>query len=239
MSAKTENLLHRRRLLVSIGAGILLAPLPVRAGLLDAISSKDASGGLKQALEQGASQAVAALGVQDGFFGNERFRIPLPEGLQKVESVLRTFGQGKAMDDLHLAINRAAETAVSEAKPLLLNAVKSMTVQDAKGILNGGDDSVTQFFRGKTFEPLTLKFQPIVSRATSGQKLAERYDRIARQASKFGLIDAADTKLDAFVTRKALDGLYLRIGDEEKAIRANPAQAIGSLAKKVFGALGQ
>ena len=219
----------------------LLCSLPIvaRAGLLDAFSSKDASAGLKQALEQGANQAVAMLGAKDGFFGSERFRLPLPEGLKKVESLLRTFGQGEALDELHLAINRAAESAVSEAKPLLVGAVKSMSVQDAKGILTGGEDSVTQFFRGKTFDALTQKFLPVVSKVTSGQKLAERYDRVAKQASKFGLMSAEDAKLNNFVTRKALDALYLRIGDEEKAIRENPAEAVGSIAKKVFGALGK
>ncbi|GAA5166017.1 DUF4197 domain-containing protein [Viridibacterium curvum] len=209
----------------------------VRASLLDALSSKDASAGLKQALEQGAGQAVAMLGAKDGFFASDRFRLPLPDSLQQLEPVLRTFGQGAALDELHLALNRAAETAVSEARPLLVGAVKSMSVQDAKGILTGGDDSVTQFFRGKTFDALTQKFLPVVSKVVAGQKLAERYDRIARQASKFGLISQDDAQLDRFVTRRALDALYMRIGDEEKAIRENPAQAVGKLAKKVFGAL--
>ncbi|MFT3735145.1 MAG: DUF4197 domain-containing protein [Rhodocyclaceae bacterium] len=227
--------MQRRHFIAALALSSL--SFAVRASLLDALSGKDASAGLKQALEQGAGQAVAMLGAKDGFFANDRFRLPLPDSLQQLEPMLRTFGQGAALDELHLALNRAAETAVSEAKPLLLGAVKSMSVQDAKGILSGGDDSVTQFFRGKTFDALTQKFLPVVSKVVTGQKLAERYDRIARQASKFGLISQDDAQLDRFVTRRALDALYLRIGDEEKAIRENPAQAAGKLAKKVFGAL--
>lgn len=230
--------MKRRDLLGALcGLPLSLCFTPAHAALLDALSARDASAGLKQALEQGAAQAVAMLGARDGFFANERFRLPLPDSLQQLEPVLRTFGQGAALDELHLAMNRAAESAVAQARPLLVGAVKSMSVQDAKGILTGGDDSVTQFFRGKTFDALTQKFLPIVSKVTAGQKLAERYERIARQASKFGLISQEDAQLDRFVTRRALDALYLRIADEEKAIRDNPAQAAGKLAKKVFGAL--
>ncbi len=223
----------RRQLLALLAASACLA----HAGLLDSLSSKDAGTALKQALEQGASQAVATLGAADGFFGNERFRLPLPDVLQKAAPVLRTLGQGQALDELQLTINRAAETAVSEAKPLLLAAVKSMSVQDAKGILSGGEDSVTQFFRGKTQAALTQKFLPVVSKATSRLQLADQYNKLAGQAATFGLLKAEDAQLESFVTRKALDALYLRIGDEEKAIRQNPAQAIGSMAKKVFGTL--
>lgn len=209
------------------------------AGLLDAISGKDASGGLKQALEQGAGQAVATLGVADGFQGNPRFRIPLPKALEQLEPALRMMGKGQAIDELKLAMNRAAESAVSEAKPLLVGAVRQMTIQDAKNILTGGDDSVTQYFRSKTEPALTQKFLPVVTRATQRVKLAEQYNRLAKQGEAFGLVKEEDAKVENFVTRHALNALYTRIAEEERAIRENPAQAIGNLARKVFGAMGE
>lgn len=227
-------MISRRHLLACC---LLCLPLWAHAGLLDAISSQDASKGLRQALEQGAGAAVANLGVAGGFQDNPDYRIPLPDTIKKLEPALRMMGQGKAMDELHQAMNRAAEVAVAEAKPLLINAVRQMTVQDAKNILTGGDDSVTQYFRSKTIEPLTQKFLPIVSSATQKVKLAERYNRIASQGAALGLVRSEDARIEDFVTRHALDALYTRIGEEERQIRANPAEAIGSIARKVFGAM--
>lgn len=212
-------------------------PMLASAGLLDALSDKDASGGLRQALEQGAGAAVASLGVEDGFQANPRFRIPLPDAIAKMAPTLRMLGQGQAIDELQLAMNRAAETAVAEARPLLLDAVRKMTVQDAKDILTGGDDSVTRYFRSKTFDPLSQRFLPVVRRATGKLKLAEQYNRIASQGAAFGLVRDEDARVETFVTRHALNALYVRIGEEERAIRENPAQALGTLARKVFGAM--
>lgn len=226
------------RLFTNLLVFLFCLPGLASAGLLDAISGKDASSGLKQALEQGAGQAVSTLGVTDGFQGNPRFRIPLPKTVERLEPALRMMGQGEALDELKLTMNRAAEMAVSEAKPLLVGAVRQMTIQDAKNILTGGDDSVTRYFRSKTEEPLTQKFLPVVTRATERVKLAERYNRLAKQGMAFGLVKQEDARIEEFVTRHALDALYTRIAEEERAIRENPAQAIGNLARKVFGALG-
>jgi hypothetical protein len=151
---------------------------------------------------------------------------------------MRTMGMGKQADELVTAMNRAAESAVAEAKPILVDAVKKMTVQDAKQILTGGDNSVTEYFRRTTSEQLTAKFKPVVTKATSKVKLAEKYDQFAGKGAQFGLVKEQDAKLENYVTRKALDGLFAMIGEEEKAIRQNPVGATGSLAKKVFGALG-
>lgn len=229
--------MNRRRFVSALALAPLLTPLYAHAGLLDAISSKDATAGLKQALEQGATQAVATLGVMDGFQGNPRFRIPLPDSIRQIEPALRLMGQGPALDELQQAMNRAAEMAVAEAKPLLVGAVKQMSVQDARSILGGGDDSVTQYFRSKTLTPLTQKFQPVVKRATGRVKLAEQYNQLAGQGAALGLVKAEDANVESFVTRRALDALYLRIAEEERAIRQNPAEAVGSIARKVFGAL--
>jgi hypothetical protein len=201
------------------------------------ISGKDASGGLKEALTQGAGKAVETLGRQDGFLGNPRVKIPLPESAQKVEKVMRGLGMGKQADELVTAMNRAAEAAVPQAKALLVNSIKQMSVEDAKGVLTGGEDSATQYFRRTTSGPLAEKFKPVVRNAIARVKLAEKYDQFAGKAAKFGLVREQDAHLENYVTQKTLDGLYLMIAEEEKSIRKNPADAIGQLAKKVFGAI--
>lgn len=206
---------------------------------LSDITNKDASGGLKQALEQGANVAVSTLGKQDGFLLNKQVKIPLPPKLAKAEKMLRLAGMGSQADDLVFAMNRAAEAAVPEAKPLLLDAVKSMTVDDAKRILTGGDDSVTQFFKAKTSDALIQKFLPVVRKYTANVDLAKKYNRVAGQGLALGLIKKEDADIDSYVARSALDGVYKVIGQEEKAIRANPASALGGLARKVFGAVGK
>lgn len=212
---------------------------PAFALSLGDISNKDAVGGLKETLSQGATKAVATLGKQDGFLGNPRVKIPLPESLQKVEGLMRRFGKGKQADELVTSMNRAAESAVQEAKPLLLDAVKQMSVEDAKNILSGGDDAATRYFREKTEAPLTAKFLPIVRQATAKAQLAEKYDQFAGAGKRYNLVKEEDAKLEHYVARKALDGMYLMIAEEERAIRQNPVAAAGGLAKKVFGALGR
>jgi uncharacterized protein DUF4197 len=206
---------------------------------LSDLTNADASVGLRQALSQGANQAVSTLGRKDGFLLNKQVRIPLPPRLAKAEKVMRMAGMGSQADDLVLAMNRAAEAAVPEAKPLLLDAVKSMSVDDAKKILSGGDDSVTQFFKAKTSDPLMLKFVPIVKKYTANANLAKKYNKFAGKGLEMGLIKKEDADIDSYVARSALDGVYKIIGQEEKAIRADPAKAVGSLAKKVFGALDE
>ena len=217
-------------------AGLLLATAANALSLAD-ISGRDASGGLKEALTQGAAKAVDVLGRQDGFLGNPKVRIPLPESVQKVEGLMRGLGMGKQADELLTAMNRAAEAAVPQAKVLLVNSIRQMSVEDAKSILSGGEDSATQYFRRTTSGPLAEKFKPVVQKAIARVKLAEKYDQFAGKAAKFGLVREQDAHLENYVTQKALDGLYLMIAEEEKAIRKNPAEAVGKLAKKVFGAL--
>lgn len=201
------------------------------------ISGQDAGGGLKEALTQGAGKAVSLLGQSDGFLKNPKVKIPLPESMQQVEAVMRGLGMGKQADELITAMNRAAEAAVPEARDMLVDAVKQMSVEDAKGILTGGNDAATQYFRRKTAEPLGEKFLPVVKLAIDKVKLAKTYEKFAKKAANFGLVKEADTRLENYVTKKTLDGLYLMIAEEEKAIRTNPLGAAGSLAQKVFGAL--
>jgi len=214
-----------------------LAAALAQAGTLDAISTGDASAGVKEALSKGADYAVASLGKSGGFLGNDKVKIPLPGYLQKAESALRMFGMGKQADQLVETMNHAAENAVAVAKPVLVDSIKKMSVQDAKGILTGGDDSVTQYFKRTSTEQLTAKFMPIVKKETGKLQLAEQYNQFAGKAASAGLVDKKDADIDSYVTQKAMDGLFLMIAEEEKKLRANPLGAGSDLLKKVFGAL--
>ena len=216
-------------------AGLVIGS-PALAGL-ESISNQDASAGLMAALVKGSEYAVDALGKQDGFFGNGKVKIPLPESAQKAEKVMRQFGMGKQADELILTLNRAAEAAVPEAKALLVDSIKKMSVEDAKGILTGGQDSATQYFKRTTSDQLRAKFLPIVKKSTQKVQLAQKYDEFAGKGVKYGLVKKEDASLDNYVTQKALDGLFVMVAEEEAKIRQNPAGTASSVLKKVFGAL--
>ena len=212
------------------------APAPSQDGL-SSFSNRDQVTSLKQALTQGAEAAVKDLAKENGYLGNDKVRIPLPESLQKVDGALRRFGMGRYADELVTSMNRAAEAAVPEARKLLVGAVKKMSVADARGILTGSDDAATQYFRKNTETALADKFKPIIGKAMQKVKVAEKYDQFAGKGVRFGLVEERDARLDDYITRKAMDGLFLMMAEQEKAIRANPLQATGSLAKKVFSAI--
>lgn len=203
---------------------------------LENLRSAEVSSGLKQALTRGAEVAVAQLGQQDGFFGNPTLKIPLPPALKKTEKALRMLGMGQQADDLVLAMNRAAEAAVPEAQSLLINAVKAMSLQDAKGILMGGNTSATDFFRSKTETTLVERFLPIVKTTTDQSRLAQQYNSYAGMAVQFGMGKKTPVTVEDYVARQALDRLYRVIGEQERWVRANPLQAGTELMKKVFGA---
>jgi len=202
------------------------------------LTNTEASGGLKAALIQGAEKAVGQLSAVDGFFGNNEVKIPLPDALKKAEKTMRMFGMGKQADELVLKMNRAAEAAVPEAKALLIDSVKKMTVADAKAILTGGDDAATQYFKKTTSAPMAQKFLPIVKKATENVQLAQQYNKFAEAGSKYGLVKKEQVNLEQYVTQKALDGVYLMMAKEEAAIRKDPVGQTSNLLKKVFGALG-
>ena len=213
----------------------LVISLPVWALGLGDLTDGEASGGLKEALTQGATQAVSLLGKPDGFLKNKKVRIPLPDGLAQAEPVLRGMGQGQALDDLVTAMNRAAEQAVPAGRALLVDAVRHIGVSDALRIVRGGSTSVTDFFVTRTREPLAGKFLPIVSAATKKVKLAERYHALAAKAAGFGLLRQEDVRLEPYVTGKALDGLYFMIAEEERKIRADPLRTGSRILQAVFG----
>ncbi|SFA94771.1 Protein of unknown function [Collimonas sp. OK607] len=201
------------------------------------LSNQDASSGLKAALQKGADVAVSKLGVENGFLNNDKVKIGLPSVLDKAMPLLRMTGQGQKLDDLVVSMNHAAEQAVPLAKPLLLNAVKSMSVTDAKNILTGGDTSVTDFFKQKTSAQLGQKFLPIVKGVTDRNGLSAQYNSVMGQVGKTGMVPAEQSTVEGYVTQRALDGLYTIIGEEEKAIRQDPVGAGSAIIGKVFGAL--
>ena len=201
------------------------------------LTSGEASQGLKAALEKGATAAISLLGQPDGFLGNPKVRIPLPGYLENASKALRMIGQGSRIDELVTAMNRAAEQAVPMARDLLVGAVRAMSVTDAKGILAGGETSVTQFFAGKTRAPLGIKFLPVVTAATAKVGLVEKYNEFAGKAAEFGLVRKEDANIQQYVTGKSLDGLYVMIGEQERQFRQNPMASGSAIVEKVFGAL--
>lgn len=229
--------MHPRHLAKPVFLSLCLVASGAMALSLADLSNQDASAGLKAALETGSSAAVAHLGVENGFLNNEKVKIQLPGILEKARPLLKMTGKGKQLDELVLSMNRAAEAAVPMAKPLLVNAVKSMTVTDAKNILSGGDTSVTDFFRAKTAEPLGAKFLPVVKQVTDRSGLAGQYNAAMGSVSKLGAVPKDQATVETYVTQRALDGLYTMIGEEEKAIRKDPLGSGSKIIGKVFGAL--
>ena len=201
------------------------------------ISETDAASGVRAALERGAASAVSLLGRSGGFLDNPKVRIPLPGFLNEVAKLAKFTGQQERVDELITAMNRAAEQAVPEAKALLTNAVKTMSVQDGRQILTGGDNAVTQFFENKTRAPLNVKFLPIVTKATEKVSLADKYNALAGKAAATGLLKKDDANIQQYVTGKTLDGLFLMIGEEERKIRQDPIGTGSAILSKVFGSL--
>jgi hypothetical protein len=199
------------------------------------VTESDAAAAIRVALERGALSAVSLLGKTDGFLGNPKVRIPLPDYLEEAASLLRRFGQSKRVDELVTSMNRAAEQAVPEAKTLLVQTAKAVSVDDAIHIVRGSETSVTEYFAAKTRQPLGEKFLPIVKRATEKVALADKYNAVAERASRFGLVKPEDADLNHYVSGKALDGLYLMIGEEERRIRRDPVATGSAILRKVFG----
>lgn len=230
---------NRRLLTTMLGSlsllGVLaVAALPAQAGVLDKLSTQDANSGLKGALEQGSNAAVALLGKENGFLNNDKVKIQLPGVLEKARPILQMTGKAGQLDELVVAMNRAAESAVPKAKPLLVNAVKSMTLTDAKNILTGGDTSVTDFFKSKTSAQLAEQFLPSVKAVTDKSGLASKYNQVMGQAQKFGVVSEQEANVEKYVTAKAMDGLFFMIAEEEKKIRQDPIGAGSQAVRKVF-----
>lgn len=230
-------------------AFVLFAPLLARAGLNDWVKEElqkrdrgskldpaTAAAALKQALEKGAKQAVALLGQENGYFGNPRVKIPLPEKLTRLDKALRTFGQEKVADDFILSLNRAAEAAAPEAKAIFLKVIHEMSVTDAINIVRGAENAATEYFRTHTESTLRQKFHPMVAAATNRVGVTNRYKQLLHDAGPAAkVVDLKSLDIDDYVTSKALHGLFVMIADEEKQIRQDPAARTTELLKKVFG----
>ncbi|UVJ45125.1 DUF4197 domain-containing protein [Pseudomonas sp. LS1212] len=217
-------------------AGLLLSANVLALSLGD-LSQTDATGGLKDALIQGAQVAVKQLGTPGGFSNNPEVHIGLPGNLGKAARKMKQFGMGAQVEELESSMNKAAEAAVPQAQALLVDAVKKMSVDDAKGILSGGKDSATQYLSTTSREQIRVKFLPIVKQATDKVGLAQQYNNFAGQAAALGLLDTKNANVEGYVTEQALNGLFEMIAKQEATIRENPAAAATSLAKKVFGSL--
>lgn len=207
---------------------------------LAGLSSADMNGGLKAALAQGIETAVNYLGREGGFLNNADVKIPLPGMLEKVDSALRRFGQGKIADDLITAMNRAAEKAVPETIGILSDTVQNMSVEDAAQILQGKTDAATEYFREHSATQLQEKLLPIVKKATGASGVGAAYKALSEQAGGLagglgGLLGKEALDIDHYVTGKTLDGLFSMIAKEEKRIRELPLARGTDLLKKVFG----
>ena len=190
-------------------------------GAAGGLSESDIAAGLKEALATGTERAVGRIGRLDGFWQNANLRIPLPDSLKKAEKVMRQLGQSKTVDEFHLSLNRAAEQAVPEAAGIFGDAIRGMGLSDARGILQGPDDAATQYFRGRTTAPLTARFTPIVGKATASVGATRKYKDLVGKVKK--LVPGFEpVDLDAYVTERALGGLFTTLAEEEKKIRENP-----------------
>ena len=198
------------------------------------LSEEKIVAGLKEALEVGISRAIATAGKHDGFMQNEQIRILLPTKLQPVGKGMRMMGMGEQVDDLEIEMNRAAEQATSQAKPVFLAALKNMTFQDARRILTSEDTAATNYFRGATNEDLTAAFTPIVHHSMERVGLIKQYARVIKSAPGGGAI-ANEFDLDKYVVDETLDGIFLTLGEEEQKIRKDPAAQSTALLKEVFG----
>ena len=203
------------------------------------LTNDEVVSGLKEALEKGAEQCVLKGSALDGFWKNEAIRIPFPPEAEKMKSTLNSIGMNKQVEEFEMTMNRAAEEAAKEALPVLRDAVMGMSVSDGFAILKGGDQAATSYLRDKTTASLTERFRPIVERATQKVALTSYWTPLAKGYNKAGRLTGAkavDPDLDAYVTDKAIQGLFVLIAEEEGRIRKDPMARTSDLLKKVFGA---
>lgn len=203
-------------------------------GGIGSLSNSEIVNGLKEALEKGAQRSGDKLSSVDGFFANAALKILMPPEAEKVEKTLRNMGMDKQVDDAILSMNRAAEDAAKSAAPIFINAIKSMSISDAVGILKGSDTAATAYLHGKTVSPLTEAFRPVIE--SSLEKVnATKYWKSIFSAYNMVSLKKVNPDLTAYVTERALSGIFLQLGKEEADIRKNPAARTTELLQKVFG----
>jgi len=222
-------------LLFAAPAGAQLEQVYKKLGEKDELSQEKIASGLKEALQVGTENAVRSTGRLDGYFGNPKIKIPMPEKLQTMEKGLRAVGQGDQVDEFVLSMNRAAERAAPEAKAIFWDAIREMSFRDAEKILNGSDTAATEYFRRKTTERLATAFRPIVSDAMNQVGVTRQYKELVGRARSIPFLKTEDLDIDDYVVRKGLDGLFYVLGEEERKIRREPAARVTDLLKDVFG----
>lgn len=202
------------------------------------LSSFEIESGLRQALEIGATNVSSQLGASDGFFGDDQIRIPLPGRLGDIQERLQTFGLSAPLDDLQLRMNRAAEASMPEARKLVVSAVQSITLEDAVGILQGGDSAATDFLRGKTETNLRAAFSPFVDDALQSSGAFQALSGVASSNGLGGLTTSLQGDMRDHAVNLGLDGMFYYVALEEQKIRENPVARTTELLRKVFGANG-
>lgn len=202
----------------------------------DELTKDQVVAGLKEALIKGVSTGSASASKVDGYFKNPKIKIPFPPDVQRVEDKLRQIGLGDQVDKFVLTLNRGAEEAAKEAKPIFVSAVKSMTIQDAWGILKGEDNAATEYLKRTTSTQLKAKFQPVIQRALNKTNATKYYSDIVTTYNKIPFVDEVNPDLDDYATDRAIDGLFQLIAKEEKEIREDPIARTTELLKKVFAA---
>jgi hypothetical protein len=237
-----------RFLTACVLSGLLLAAgsCAELQGQLDGVLAQQGGGldeqtvaqGLKQALEVGTERTVLKTSRVDGFLGNALIRIALPEQYRHMAQTMRKIGFGREVDDLETAMNRAAEQAASEARPVFVNAIKQMSLPDAYRILRGGNTAATDYFRAHTADTLREKFRPVVERSMKNVGLYKAYNRLADRYNKLPFVTTPAVDLDTYVTNRTLKGLFTVLGQQEKRIRKDPAARTTELLRKVFASGG-
>ena len=208
---------------------------PGSGSSIGAPSEKTNAAGIKEALAVGTERAVKSLSKENGYFGNAAVKILMPSSIQKVAEVARMAGYQKQVDEFILSMNRAAEAAAPQAARYFGDAIRDMTLEDARGILMGGDTAATDFFRRKTHDKLYAAFKPVVSQKVGEVGATRAYKTMMGRYENVPMMGKQSLDLDDYVTNKSLDGLFLMVGEEEKKIRTNPAARTTDLLKSVFG----
>jgi len=199
------------------------------------LSDTKIASGLKEALSVGTQKAVKLVDHPGGYLDNQAIKILLPSNLRPVESILRSAGQGPKIDEFVASMNHAAESAAPEAEKIFADAVTAMTIDDARKLLNGKDTAITDYFREKTSASLTAAFRPHVEKAMQANGVTQQYDALAGKIPAMPFAKSSSLDIDNYVVSKALDGLFYMLGQQEKAIRTNPAARSTALLKQVFG----
>jgi hypothetical protein len=232
---------------VLVLAGVLFSTVEMNAQLLkDAkklvqqkssggLTEKDAADGIKEALTNGTGEAVKLVSATDGFFGNPEIKIPFPQDAKIIETKLRQVGLGSKVDEAILSINRAAEDAGKEAKPIFISAVKNMTVKDAVNIVKGGDNAATMYLKQSSTAELSTKFQPVIKASLDKVSATKYWEDLIKAYNKIPMVQKMNPNLTQYVTDKAIDGLFVMVAKEELKIRKDPKAQTSALLKKVFG----